>query len=1039
MRRERRLPPGRFSLASPADLPAVGAPKEAPEEVMLLGKPPLAVRPDGHSENYKPCVLLRTPLVPIDMVSCSDGTHAKSFTQAFPVILWERVRRGMPALTTREEQDELADRILSGEGYVPCVIIGRGDGVNVAIRPDYPFYRDYRRAIDVLRRSHPSVTPDKIKIMSVTSRGARDMAKCMGLMHMVIPLEREEDGIADAVKSAERVSPTGNRYFRAERVSYMSSSQLADILSDIGDRDRFRARLGEIIHLYMAHPQTEGVAGAEGAIRQLDFLLMTKKRTLNPDTGFIFDGLREIADDAERARDWSKASEAIEKKFKKVLADFERKNNPRFNQINPDDMPPEVSQTLYRIIANIKSEEEVLELGQEFKGYIQPLPGGYMPGREYPDLLESYMRPSDLPKHTKMALDAKKALHPFEPRIVIMPEETRGECASVQVFQIGGGETDLPQGMVLRTRWDEKKCVGEHLIELNEMLAGNPKMRAYTPGLDVAVSDLPPRTRARLRELQVEHSGDGFIVISPEDVGGEMQSVQTFQVKGVPEGRVVWKYFEFDENATQATKDSLNLILKEHPALRCAYLCGVTGSVSRRDKSAMDVRYGIPDRDVSVRVFIDEEGLEVRELERRTKWNAVSLNRTLGVPMQQALVIARQYEFNILDRVEAITWLCANAQLPLFRLHHTTEDVPGFGGVKVGHFTRTHVKGTATNRVMLHRYRRKEFVEGLLECKGRMAADKLVMGAAFFDDGDEIISQWDKGGNPEALTWSDPTGSFRHLDTPMEHNVGLFACSLAGDLIKHCISRSFWHKPLIGGSWMPRKIAANFYREFEKELLKVQDRYKDEESRGFSNRLIESRSRRDVAKAREEGDRVSLQARENPPYLEWDMRDNWRKTLKRLDDTDIGEVVGSLKKATRRIFQTGFRVIKGRGMGMSEQAELLDLFTRVVAMNHQNLDQVLGVFNRDRELRSQGFEGRLQKINALRVSTWLRQAGFNPNEVREQANVLLAGGSEEQAIQRLSGRYQLSEEMAGVFLGLARDPQLYSKLEGNGYIVKSAA
>lgn len=913
----------------------------------VLGEHPLAVRSDGHPVNYKSCLFLPTKgLLPIAIVSSTPESHNQGVLQALPAVARARENAGM-GRPSQEEMGQIMNQLVLDGGYVPLVIMGRGDETRVAIRPDFNFYFGYRRAVDILRGHPLNIPAEKISFMRVMDPETREITKCIGCMHMISPLDREEDSVLAAVRGSERMSNAGNRFFASERVSYMSLSQLRDVLSDLGDREKFQRRLGEIVSMYEERP-LHVPGGGEGAARQLDFLLVTSNRALDTDTTFIFDGLREIAVQSQRADNWGVETQAgIRKRFENLLSKFRRENNSNFNEIDLDNMSPEVRNTLYGVVRGIKSEAEMLRLGTEFRGFITPRPGGYIVGRE-----------------------------------------SNG---------------------------------------------------AYAPGLEVNVSQLPEKTRRILRRGQALLPHQDYIVVTPEEVDGEVESVQTFQVKNVPKGKVVWRYWVFDEQTDPPTKDLLNDLLREHPNLRYAYVCSVPESRSRRDMLAADIKvFGAPEREVKIPVYMAEGGPEVKLLDRLVKSHAGVFLRQ-GLPLEHAIATARAYEFNLGDRVACIQQLCPSAGVPDWEIYHTHMEVPAVGRVPIAHGIREYIDGPPTNRMPLDRYNSTRFVESLLGCKGRIAAVNMVIGRILFDDGDEVVSVRDKKGSPTQLRLVDPTTSFRDVDTPLRDSVGLYSCALAGDLVKYYLTMGRWSRPLWGASRLLHTVGSRFYDAFEREFVDVQGHYRSK--RHFFDTLVEERVNRDVAAATVLGDDVAVDARLNPAYDEWDMRSKWPRVLKRLDESNVGEIVDAMRSATRRIYETKFVVVEG--LPYSEQARVLDLFTRTLSMNHRDIDQLLDVVNNDTEFSSLSFDDRVRRINAMRVSTWIYMTGYNPANVRGHALECSAGRSEEEARAEfkntVNGKFfklNLSDELSGVFFDLMKDPALAQTLESKGYILR---
>ncbi|MBM3309342.1 MAG: hypothetical protein FJY77_03725 [Candidatus Altiarchaeales archaeon] len=921
--------------------------------VEVLGHPLLELKEDGSPVNYKPCLFLPCDLLPVAILSSTPDAHPKGVRQALPAI--QKVRELPEAAGKGMKTDDLMNRLLLYH-YVPLIVVGRGKDARVVIRPDYHFYFNYRRAVGILS-SHPlNIPPEKIKFM-VMEPERREILKCMGCMHMIDALSNEEDLMLDAIKESQRCFESGNRFFSSERVSYMSVQHLADVLSDIDDRQKFQHRLDEIIHKYQEPPPKRHLREGEVLNRQLDFLLVDRNGVLNPDTGFIFEGLQAVAEEARGAHAWDdKAKGVVQTRFGVVLHNFSSKNNPNFNRIDLNNMPPEVRNTLYYVVKNVRTEADFLKLESEFRGIIKPLPGGYIVGRE------------------------------------------------------------------------EEKEVEREGKKQKEMV--------YTSGVVVEVSKLPDRTREVLRRKQVESPEAEYVVIKPGEVQNELESVQTFQVKNVPEGSAVRRYWIFDSECSATMKGLLNGLLATHPNLRYGYFCSVPESRSKRDKLAADTRlFGEPDREVHIPVYMHEGDREVKILDRRLKWDPLFWVEKRGLSLEKAVARGKEYVYNLMDRVACIQKLCPGAGLPAVEVYSTYEHVPNVGSVPKLYGVREYIDGPATNRISLDSYSRLRTVESILACKGGIAAANCVIGRRLSDDGDEIVSRRDKNGVPVELRLADPTTSFRNVDTPMKDDAGLYACHIACDLVKCYLSTAWWNRPILGTIG----IASSFYKAFAREFKAIQQNYRNH--RGEFDRFMEERIKKDIGEAREKHDSTGERVRQNPEFSEWNMRSRWTKALERLDSSDAKEIVTAIRSATEKMWEADFYVIKG--LSASEQIQALELFTRTVAMNHQNFQHVLDVVTGDKEFQTQGFEGRMQRINAMRISSWINAVGCNPSEVIGFAMDYVKAGTAEADRNSFTGKanerfenLHLSKEMGETLFDLATNLALVGELDGKGYILK---
>jgi hypothetical protein len=927
-------------------------PAEATAELRVLGEHPLKLRPDGSPVNYKSCLFLpREGVLPVAVVSSTPGTHKEGLTQAFHVISEERRKAGLG-----DSMSDVDGMVMGGGCFVPLVISGSGGGVRVNIRPDFEFFFGYRQAVEILTGPQLNIPVERIGLTGVMDPRVREIAKCIGCMHMLNPIDSNEEDIVKSIRYSERTSESGNKYFSSDRMSYMSLTQLRDVLFDLGNRERFQGRLGEIIHLYQERPiQPEDAM--DKIPRQLEFLLLDKEMNLNPDTGFIFDGLCRIAEQSKEGA-WGETQNTVRESFEALLKRFEGENHPLFNEINLGGLNPVVRNKLYMLIKNIKSEEDMENT--KYSGFISPQPGGYIVGQE-----------SD---------------------------------------------------------------------------------GCYTPGVVVPLSKLPEKLRRAIRLRQVDRPTAEYVSFRPEELkelGVESESAHTFRVRGAGRGRVVQRYWVFDRQTEPAVKDALNDILAKNPNLTYGYVCNIPGSHSRRDMMADDARvFGKPARHVNVLVYRTDGGEEVKQLDRVAKWNTmVLMEQGRRLPIYTAMCLARSYEYNLQDRVACIRALCPNAGLPGWSIYHTNVDFKGEVMLPIAHGVREYVDGPPTNMLIYRereKYKNPAYVGSLLGCKGGMAAANMAIGRQLFDDGDEIVSSRDEHGNPDALRLIDPTASFRDVETPLKESTGLYACSMARDLLCFYSSIGAAEKPELIRPPILDTVRSRFYDAFRREFTETQGRYR--EYRQYFDTLIEARTQKDIKDAVQDEDVLSVEARQKPGYDEWDMRRRWPKALKRLDGSSVDEIIGSLKADTQRVCETGLKVIasnKGRELSHSEQFSLADSFTRMLAMNNRSMGPILETLNGDAEFGSLDYDGRMRRINALRVSTWIHRVGSDRNAVTGYARECMSERTVDEAkehfiktVNKEHPRLQISGEMAGIFFDLVKDPKEARMLEKKGYLVK---
>ncbi|MDD5112139.1 MAG: hypothetical protein PHG85_06310 [Candidatus Altiarchaeota archaeon] len=923
-----------------AGLKGVG---DVPVHVTVVGGPPLALKPNGEPVNFKALLILpKDCLLPSAVLSSSHGTHGASFNNAMPAI--KRLRRGAGML--QMEDDTLVEALMKSGTYVPLVVSGRGEGATLSIRPDTLGFKVYRQALDALTGPYVRVPPDKIKFMGIMNAGVRDMLKCNGFMHMVDPVGLEWEAVLQHLRDSERESVTGNRFFASERVSYMSASQLAGVLGDLKNRDRFQSRLEEIVSMYDEVPMPSCRDTGENARRQLDFLMVAKDGKLIEDTGFIRDALGEIAVDAGKAGDWKTLQKGVRVKFEGLLDDIRGGNNPLFNDTSLDTIPSDAGNRLYAIVRNIPTEEDRLKLGTEFRGNIKPLPGGYIPGTE------------------------------------------------------AGGE--------------------------------------YSSGLRVDLTSLPAATRSLLLERKAMLRKKGFVVVGPDECRGECESTQTFFVDG--SDTVLWRRWAFNERSGPTTKDLINDMLADHPDLKYGYVCSVPVSRSRRDMIADDIRnYGEPDRDVNILVCGTKDQPETKMVDRVFKWNAQTFLRN-GFTMDRALATAREYELYVLDRIACIQSLCPESGLPDYEIYPTKKEVPGNGTVSVSHVVRRYVDGDATNRLSLEQYQSADFVRGLVGCKGRMAASNMAVGRVLFDDGDEVVSSMDSNKVPTAISLIDPTSSFKDSDTPLEdsRSAGLYACSLASDLLKHRIAAGHAGKTVNTPAETFESLAPVFCNAVAEGLNGIKRRYRSE--RSYFGSIVDKRVKSDLKDAAKRNDSPTIAARMNPSFQGGNMTAQWPAVLSRLEKTDAALTAQSIGTLAKRVYETGLGVIDG--LQYPEQANVVELYGKTLSMNSKSIGPILDVIEGDAGFNSLGFADRMTRINAVRISTWMLRTHHNPAEVRGYAAKCMSGrGAEDARAKFLDSVNQefpmmhLSGEMAGSFFDIARDPRLADELERKGYML----
>ena len=180
----------------------------------------------------------------------------------------------------------------------------------------------------------------------------------------------------------------------------------------------------------------------------------------------------------------------------------------------------------------------------------------------------------------------------------------------------------------------------------------------------------------------------------------------------------------------------------------------------------------------------DKLNPEVRIL-RFQKWG-VAEHLDEGKDLIQSIMEAVDYTDYILDRRLGCRQLGMN--LPeKFTTGRMSETYYGLNKAYHGtrcwaiYFERSYISGSATDKILPHRYADAEFNRRFARLLGEAAAINCIVGRAnidmgvMFDDGDEVI-ELDAEGLPSHLIVSDHTGAFTHYELPLQSTAKAYAC-----------------------------------------------------------------------------------------------------------------------------------------------------------------------------------------------------------------------------------------------------------------------
>lgn len=256
----------------------------------------------------------------------------------------------------------------------------------------------------------------------------------------------------------------------------------------------------------------------------------------------------------------------------------------------------------------------------------------------------------------------------------------------------------------------------------------------------------------------------------------------------------------------------------------------------------------------------------IRRLLRLQKWD-VTQHLDQGKDMLQAIRESEEYTDYWLDRRLGSRQLGMSVNRRV-SMHRLTEKYRGSNPIffnqtiRTTYFEREFLNGTASDKIKPEKYDIPGYAERLAEVLGKAAGTSLIIGRALeggsqpvFDDGDELIVEG-QGGLPESLFVADHSGSFGEYQLPLTE----FAHYYAGPVNY----RSRFIKDL-------RTFAEIYLTAMEEQLNHIQQDYR-KRRRAFDNLFRHCKY--------DKGGSFAYR---------------WECVLKRLDDTDMADLVRSIR------------------------------------------------------------------------------------------------------------------------------------------------
>ncbi len=303
--------------------------------------------------------------------------------------------------------------------------------------------------------------------------------------------------------------------------------------------------------------------------------------------------------------------------------------------------------------------------------------------------------------------------------------------------------------------------------------------------------------------------------------------------------------------------------LGDNPGIEYINIGRVESSLSTR-KSRLIIMPGRRSVYMAVYKTRDSAGETVRFMRFQKK--DVSYFLDMGYDIDQAEEAAALYGASVIRRFEACRHLGLNSlptEIKNIRESYTGANLKYRGAViNSGYFVRDYAFGYATDKIPAGLYESTEFTGALATLLGRAAASSIILGRLhegeiLFDDGDEVVLL-DERGAPSDIVITDITSAFNDVEMPL--------AEFAGDFTLPIRSR----------------------REIVPDIEKFRELYINE----FARRFTEIRD--DFRTRREEYIRMFPPDESDAGFYE-----RWISTLKRLDETDVDELVSIMEDFTR--------------------------------------------------------------------------------------------------------------------------------------------
>lgn len=362
----------------------------------------------------------------------------------------------------------------------------------------------------------------------------------------------------------------------------------------------------------------------------------------------------------------------------------------------------------------------------------------------------------------------------------------------------------------------------------------------------------------RLLDINEEEMEEWSLHLSPEF---------HLNVKWLPGATVADDELRFDPNVHRRVQGLISHFWKKSGGLVSINVGRIEESQTSRDISGEE-------RDVYLVVMTTRDRQDSIRLLRLMKWDVIHWIK-MGFSLEHAIAETIKYRTFIFDRLHAASRL----GFPILSYDEIRldEDVPGLGTIPAFFFERQYIPGIVTDKIPISCYRNPDFIKGLAGLLGVAAAFTLVLGRAsprtgeiYYDDGDELI-QLNSWSIPVRLVVIETTGSFTDWTTPLVA------------LLPQCLARFRVHLDKAFESGAPLQIIEESVSAFAGAL---RDKLRAIQQIAFapSSRIESLFSDR--------------------PHEQGGMRHRWEGILRRLKETDVGELHDFvLKSAELRIEQ----------------------------------------------------------------------------------------------------------------------------------------